>query len=189
MNGILLMNSQHSKRAPKLGLGLILLLVASSISALAQGALVFNNLGGYPVQWAPGMPKAGQNITASDGILVQLLWLNPTTSILEPVGPPVNRWPLRRGGVFNGGKRVLAATPGLHTWQIRAWQASYGADWQTGFNAALNGGGGVHQPVGGNPGGVIQFQAKAVNSSDIPHLPPWGLAQDIPRFQIGSRSD
>jgi hypothetical protein len=160
--------------------------VATSVSVFAQGTIVFNNLGGKLVKWAPGTPKAGANVVAADGILVQLLWVTPGGG-LEPVGAPVSTWPVPTGGVFNGGQRSVATAnttaPGW-TWQIRAWQASYGTDWQTSYGACLAGGGFVQKPVNAEPGGLVEFRSPTGDPGAS--ISPVGMAAVIPEFQIAN---
>jgi len=110
--------------------------VIATVGAMAQGTVNFANLGAgvnAPIYDTDTTTKLGA------GFVVQL-FAGSSAGSLAPIGTPIG-FSTSVAGVFLGGSTPIPGIAAGSTafFQVRAWNASSGADWATAFAAASSG--------------------------------------------------
>ncbi len=113
----------------------------SCLNLLGQGTVHFGGDNSTPI--INGLTRSP--VAASDGIKAALYWSPIGTTNFRPLGAPVNVG-IPLPGVFVGGARSTdPATPGGEKaqFQVRAWEAAYGASHEEAASAPAQGGRGA----------------------------------------------
>ena len=124
----------------KRGLFLAFALLAS-FNLRGQGTVHFASDNSTPIINS----LTGQPVSTSDGIKAALYWAPAGSSNFTQIGAAVNVGVPLPGLFIGGTRKTGTATPGGENarFQVRAWEASYGASFEQAFTAAAQNGRGA----------------------------------------------